>query len=88
MSGEVIDIAPNGIYLAADYEVERGTILEVVFPLPDERGSVIQAKGKVAWLNRSSWQKKTGYPPGFGIEFIALTEASKEALKVYVENRK
>ncbi|HLO26351.1 MAG TPA: response regulator [Geobacteraceae bacterium] len=88
LSGEVIDIAPNGIYLAADYEVERGTILEVVFPLPDESGSVIQAKGKVAWLNKSSWQKKTGYPPGFGIEFIALTEASKVALKRYVEKQK
>ncbi len=84
LSGEVVDIAPNGVYMAADYEVEKGTIIEVVFQLPDATGAVVQAKGKVAWLNRGSWQRKTGYPPGFGVEFIALTEASKEALQLFV----
>lgn len=85
LSGEVLDMAPNGMYIAADYEVERGTILEVVFALPDETGSVIQAKGKVAWLNSKKGRKKQHHPVGFGVEFIALTEESKAALQLFME---
>ena len=44
LSGEVLDVASNGIYIAADYEVEIGTMLEVVFALPDESGSVVRSR--------------------------------------------
>ena len=85
LSGEVLDMSPNGIYIAADYEVEIGTMLEVVFALPDESGSVIQAKGKVAWLNSKKGRRKQNHPAGFGVEFVAITEESKAALKLFVE---
>ena len=84
LSGEVLDLAANGIFIAADYEVEIGTILEVVFALPDESGSVIQAKGKVAWLNSKKGRRKQNHPVGFGVEFIAITEDSRTALKLFV----
>jgi uncharacterized protein (TIGR02266 family) len=85
LSAEILDISQNGIFIAADYEVATGTVLEVVFSLPGESGSLIQAKGKVAWLNSRKGRKKTKLPVGFGIEFIALTEESKEALKLFIE---
>ena len=84
-SGEILDVASNGIYIAADYEVELGTLLEVAFILPDENGSVIQAKGKVAWLNSKKGREKTKLPVGFGVEFISFSKESREALKLFVE---
>jgi uncharacterized protein (TIGR02266 family) len=85
LSGEAMNISANGIYIVADYEVEMGTVLELVFALPDETGAQIQTKGKVAWLNSVKGRLKQGLPVGFGVEFVAITEESRTALKQYVE---
>jgi CheY-like chemotaxis protein len=84
LSGELLDVAPNGIFVAADYEVEVGSVIEVVFELPD-KGPVIQARGRVAWLNSTQWRKNPKLPAGFGIEFMALGDEAKAALKQFVE---
>lgn len=84
LSGDVLDISTNGIYLAADYEVVAGTELELVFTLPDGSGAVIQAKGRVAWLNSARGRLKQGLPVGFGVEFVAITEESRAALERFV----
>jgi CheY-like chemotaxis protein len=86
LSGELLDVATNGIYVAADYEVEVGTVMEFVIELPGG-GPVIQARGKVAWLNSRQWRKNPKLPAGFGIEFVALGEESKAALVQFVEGR-
>jgi uncharacterized protein (TIGR02266 family) len=83
LSAEILDLSPNGIFIAADYEVALGTVLEVVFQLP-ENGPLIQSRGKVVWQNSSEVRKKTKLPVGFGIEFIAMTEESREALKLFM----
>jgi uncharacterized protein (TIGR02266 family) len=84
LSAEILDVSPNGIFIAADYDVALGTILEVVFQLP-ESGMLIQSKGRVAWLNSRKERKKPKLPVGFGIEFIAMTAESREALRQFVE---
>ena len=86
LSGEVLDVATNGIYVAADYEVEAGTVVEVVFDLPD-RGPEIQARGRVAWSNGRKWRRNPKLPAGFGIEFMVLGEETKAALIQFVEGR-
>jgi len=85
LSGEAMNMSANGIYVVADYEVEAGTVLELVFALPDETGAQIQTKGKVAWLNSAKGRLTQGLPSGFGVEFVAITEESRAALKHYVE---
>jgi len=87
LSGDILDISANGAYLAAEYEVEIGTVLEVVLSLPDEGRSMIQAKGRVAWLNGRKSRRNSKVPVGFGVEFIALTEESRKALQLFVESR-
>jgi uncharacterized protein (TIGR02266 family) len=86
LSGEAMNISANGIYVVADYDVEMGTVLELVFALPDETGAQIQTKGRVAWLNSVKGRLKQGLPSGFGVEFVAITEESRVALKHYVES--
>lgn len=84
LSAEIHDLSPNGVFIAANYEVSTGAIMEVVFALPEEGGTV-QAKGKVAWLNSAKGRKKTKLPAGFGVEFTDLTEESRQALNLFFE---
>jgi uncharacterized protein (TIGR02266 family) len=83
LSAEILDLSLNGIFIAADCEVALGTVLEVVFQLP-ENGQLIQSRGRVAWLNSSRVWKKTKLPVGFGVEFIAMAEESREALQLFM----
>jgi two-component system alkaline phosphatase synthesis response regulator PhoP len=85
LSGEVRDVATNGIYVVADYDVDVGTFVDVAFGLPD-RGLEILAKGRVAWLNSRKWRRNSNLPAGFGIEFVALDEEAKAALMQFVED--
>jgi uncharacterized protein (TIGR02266 family) len=88
LSGEAMNISANGIYVIADYDVQIGTVLELVFALPDERGTQIQGNGKVAWLNSAKGRLKQGLPEGFGVEFIAIPDESRAALQHFVETQK
>jgi uncharacterized protein (TIGR02266 family) len=84
LSGEACNISANGMYVAAEYEVAMGTVLELVFALPGAEGAVIQTKGRVAWLNGTKGRLNQGLPPGFGVEFTAITEESRRALERFV----
>ncbi len=84
LSGEARNISANGMYVATEYEVAKGTVLELVFTLPGSAETMIQAKGRVAWLNSAKDELKQGLPAGFGIEFVAVTEESRRALERFV----
>ena len=88
LSGETLDISDNGVYVATDYEVEMETALELVFSIQEENGAVIQAKGRVAWVNCKNEKNKKNFPAGFGVELIAITEESNRTLKHFVELHK
>jgi len=85
LSGEVLDVSENGIYVAADYEMEIGTVMDLVFALPWESGGIIRCKGRVAWLNMRKKRLKPSLPEGFGIEFIALAAELRQALANYIK---
>jgi len=87
LSGEILDISSNGAYLATDYEVRAGTVLEVDFVLPDAGRTTIRTRGRVAWLNGKSSRKNAKVPVGFGVEFVSMTDEGREALKRFVESK-
>ena len=88
LSGEVYDVSGNGIYMATNYVVRVGTVLDVAFVLPDAAGTLIEAKGRVAWLNTPESRLKPALPDGFGIEFLDLGEEIRRALSRHVESQK
>jgi uncharacterized protein (TIGR02266 family) len=87
LSGSILDISTNGVYLEADYDVQPGTAVELVFALPNEDGAMVQASGKVAWTNTGGHRTKLDYPPGFGVEFTNINEESKKALARFIASR-
>jgi CheY-like chemotaxis protein len=88
LSGEIQDVSARGVYVATDYEVEKETCLELVFALQEENGAVIQARGRVAWVNSRNDKRKKAFPAGFGVELIAITEESNRTLQHFVETHR
>jgi CheY-like chemotaxis protein len=86
-SGYITDIGNNGIYMETDVQVEQGTLLEMVFALPDKEETIIQARGKVAWTNATATKLKATLPAGFGVEFVAINEDSRVAVARYVQKK-
>jgi CheY-like chemotaxis protein len=83
LSGEICDISNHGIYIAADYNVETNAVVNIIFALPGN-GAIIEAKGRVAWLNTSFARTKRGLPPGFGVEFIDISTEAKAAVANFI----
>ena len=85
LSSEILDVSDNGVYMATNYDIEVGTTIDVVFSLPDENGTIIQAGGRVAWLNTPAKRMKSDLPMGFGIEFIVVPNEMRGALNRFVK---
>lgn len=85
LSGECVDIGENGVYVAADYAIDLGSVLEMTFTLPDRKQTVIQARGKVAWLNGRKARSKPALPEGFGVEFVDLPVEALTAIRFFVD---
>jgi two-component system, OmpR family, alkaline phosphatase synthesis response regulator PhoP len=84
LSGMIEDLSQQGAYLATETEMEKGTVLDVVFALPDPYGAVIHAKVRVAWLNTSNSRRKPSLPEGFGLEFIGVSDQAAQELERYI----
>ena len=86
LSGFTVNMSQNGLYLAADVEVEKGTQIELIFALPDPIGAIIQTQGRVAWMNTSKSRRKETLPEGFGVEFVSLPDEAREQVGRYLES--
>lgn len=87
ISGFINDLSQLGAYLAADCEVEPGTTIELVFALPEPVGSIIHAKGRVAWVNTRKKRNKPAFAEGFGIEFTTISGEASRELARFLGNR-
>lgn len=88
LSGFAANLSQNGMYLAADVELEAGALIDLIFALPDPIGTIIQTKARVAWQNSSKSRKKTMLPAGFGAEFLSLTDQDREQIASYLATLK
>ncbi|MEA5113779.1 MAG: response regulator [Geobacteraceae bacterium] len=84
MTGTILNLSRNGLYIATDYALETGTEITLVFSLDKEGNSLVQAKGLVRWRNDGEGRGKNGFPTGFGIEFIAFAGESRGNLNRYL----
>ncbi|QXE92575.1 response regulator [Geomonas subterranea] len=84
LSGFCINLSQNGLYLAADVDLEQGTQLELLFVLPEPASTVIQTKARIAWLNTSKARRKSTLPEGLGVQFVGISETDRERIDHYV----
>ena len=86
LSGFIVNLSQNGAYIATDSEMEKGTVLDVIFALPEPNGWIIQTKAQVAWLNTKKLRKKPSLPEGFGVEFVSLPDEAMREIGRFIES--
>jgi c-di-GMP-binding flagellar brake protein YcgR len=72
------DLSVGGAFLRSDVLFEVGERLTVVFATPS--GHQIQAIARVVRVIR----EQSGEPPGMGVEFVDLSDADREAVRMFL----
>jgi len=57
------------MFIAFDGAVEVNDLVRLSFLVPDSGGEVVEAAGRVAWVNAGDPLPKPALPKGFGVEF-------------------
>lgn len=70
------DLSVGGAFVRSDLLFEVGEELQLDFTLPDSR--VVRARGRVVRVARDSGDDVI---PGMGIQFVALGEPDREAIR-------
>ncbi|GFO67083.1 two-component system response regulator [Geomonas limicola] len=86
LSGIVLNLSQHGVYLATNHDMAEGSIVDLIFALPDPYGSIIQVRGRVAWLNTKTTRLKDSIAEGVGIEFLTPDENTTRDLAHFVES--
>jgi DNA-binding response OmpR family regulator len=84
-SGYVANLSQRGLYMACDFEMKKDAELDLIFALPEPDGSIIQAKGRVAWLNTREMRLQPSLPVGFGVQFVSLPDDVGDNLCRYID---
>jgi uncharacterized protein (TIGR02266 family) len=74
-----LDISHGGIFAASDIAIAVGTLVNLKFQIP-RTNRVIQAMGKVAWLEAA----KSGGTAGFGVKFSRINQDDLQLIVNYV----
>lgn len=70
------DLSVGGAFIRSDLLFEVGEELQLDFAMPD--GRQVRARGKVVRVARDSGDDVI---PGMGIQFVALTDADRDAIR-------
>lgn len=79
--GLCVDISSGGMFLKIDPAASKGDLLPLRLRLPDQDRTVVALTGRVAWVNMQNDLIKPGYPVGYGLEFINISEEAGIALR-------
>jgi uncharacterized protein (TIGR02266 family) len=76
---DAADLSVGGAFLRSDLLFEVGEEVRVDFSLPD--GHRVHARGRVVRVSR---ERDDGQVPGMGIEFIALADPDRDAVRAFI----
>jgi HD-GYP domain-containing protein (c-di-GMP phosphodiesterase class II) len=80
------DVSWKGVYVATEREVGEGQPIEISIPLGANHDDIVEAKGRVAWINGCGEMKKPAFPAGFGVEFLDFGETDKELFDAFIHS--
>jgi HD-GYP domain-containing protein (c-di-GMP phosphodiesterase class II)/Tfp pilus assembly protein PilZ len=84
LSGSMLDIGPQGAYVASSDPVEESMTLTLTF-VPPGSDQLVQIEGKVAWINKEKVDTK--HPEGFGLQFKEVPDQVQSLLNSFVEHQ-
>jgi len=83
--GESVDLSENGIYVKFREPVPENASLRFSFAIGSNHEQVIEARGRVTWLNQGFPRANLNLPQGFGAEIKPLEPDQKVALKDWID---
>ena len=82
--GTIEDISLSGMFIGTSREMVPGAVIAMKFILPWSGASLIEATGRIAWLNGD--RQNLRLPQGFGVIFQDLGKEAEEQIKDYLES--
>lgn len=86
MYGTCLDLCTRGLYVAFNGDVNADDKVEVSMLVSGNSDDLVEAWGRVSWVNAGVQRKKQKLPEGFGVEFLAITEESTELVKRFLDH--
>jgi len=82
--GTCIDLSTRGLYVTFAGEVQVEDKVEVSMLVSGRSTDLVEAWGRVSWVNKGTFRKKQKLPEGFGVEFLSIPEESIALIKGFV----
>lgn len=82
--GRGVDISVNGLYIECREDLPPQKFIAVSFMLPTVSPQLIQARGRITWVNQGFPRKNLNLPQGFGIEITAIDAAGADIIKRFL----
>lgn len=86
IAAQVLDIGDGGVFLASREPVPQETLVKVALYLRPGQPVLQELTGRVAWVNEEGRRVNTALPPGFGVEFVEISEAERLLVKELVDS--
>lgn len=83
LQGHCIDVSSGGMFLHCQPIAHKGDSLLLKFCLPDAQQTSIEVHGRIAWVNSREEIIKEDCPPGYGVEFVDVSDSVGTALRRY-----
>ena len=83
--GTCVDLSTHGLYMAFAGEVHIEDKVEVSMLVSGYSTDLVEAWGRVSWVNAGTVRKKQILPEGFGVEFLSIPEESLALIKRFIE---
>ncbi|HLO26294.1 MAG TPA: PilZ domain-containing protein, partial [Geobacteraceae bacterium] len=80
-----IDLSSRGLFIACSEEVNVEDKVEVSMLVSGRSTDLVEAWGRVAWVNSGTFRKKQKIPAGFGVEFLSIPDESAYLVKRFIE---
>jgi hypothetical protein len=78
------NLSSQGMFIAYEGAVEVDDQVRISFLVPGSNGEVVEARGRVAWLNSGKPICKPALPRGFGVEFTDIQGDGAECIARFI----
>jgi len=79
-----VDLSSGGAFVAHPGEVGVEDKVEISMLVSGLSSDLVEAWGRVAWVNPGECRKKPKLPAGFGVEFLSMTEESAALIREFI----
>jgi CheY-like chemotaxis protein len=82
-----VDLSLNGIFISSPPRGEINDPVNVTFAIDESQSEWVEAWGRITWINQQDSPTKPRLPQGFGVQFLAMTDADRERLVQFLRSR-